>query len=484
MMNTMFKARRSRRPVRRRPKQFLLGRLYLGLPSQYATTIISAVLLSAFVFSGFLLFRYSDTQDLLNRGRKQMAQGKVAFAARTLESLVNKNPDNYEGLLLLGQAYLQLGERKKAEQAFSAALLLQNKGGINSKDPKAALSLGKLAMARKQYAEAEKQFLQVEQQFPKSPEVRQALFGLYHDWANRLVEDEKPLEQSLSKFEKAWTYVSDYTEQGRLKSSWFAVMRQYVEGQIKQKHFDTAIRVLERSLKLSFDTELQMQLASTYEKKGDLDKAIDWYRKAFNGNPPIIGMKLSSLLVLRGQQLAKAGKSDEAAAMFAEAKQVSSTASIPLDTIYPVKLSQVKLTYDNNLDTDEVHPELRVTFANGNKTKPLPFLAARVQFFANDQLLGEVVQPVAQPENPLDANAAGPKALVFKPLESLNLYQLEGKPLVARLSVSYSEGEHPNWKQIRAEEITIRRANPTVLNDPMSPPEGMPGVEVIPEPPQ
>jgi tetratricopeptide (TPR) repeat protein len=485
-----IKAKRSRRPVRRRPKQFLLGRLYLGLPSQYATTIISAILLSAFVFSGFLLFRYSDTHDLLNRGRKQMAQGKVAWAAKTLETLVNHHPDHYDGLLLLGQAYLQLGERKKAEQAFMAASLLQSKAGMDSKDPNAGLALGKLAMARKQYADAEKQFLQMAKLHPKNAEVRKALFNLYHDWANRLLEDKKPLDQPLSKFEKAWEYVSDYDEQDQLKSAWLATMRQYVEDQVKQKHFDNAIRMLERVLKVNYDPEMQVQLASTYERKGDLNNAIAGYRKAFTSNPPIIGMKLSSLLVKKGEQLAKAGKADEAAALFAEAKQVSNTASIPLDTIYPIKLSQVKLSYDNNLDTDEVHPELHVTFANGAKNKPLPFLAARVQFFANDQLLGEVRQPVATAEDPLQENKQAPKTLVFRPTESLNLYQLEGKPLIARLSVAYNDGDKPSWKQLLAEEVVVHRSRPPVVQDgsgwknPMEPPVGIPDVQNLPNPPQ
>jgi tetratricopeptide (TPR) repeat protein len=460
-----FQPRRSKRTTRRRTKQFLLGRLYLGLPSQYATTIISAILLSAFVFSGFLLFRYSDTQDLLNRGRKQMAQGKMAWAAKTLENLVNHNPEHMEAHLLLGQAYLQLGERKKAEQQFLSANALQNKTGTPATGPEAGLALGKLAMSRKHYAEAETQFLKMAKTHPKNTEVRQALFDLYRDWGDRLVEDAKPLQEPINKYELAWTYVTDYEQQSRLKSSWLAVLRQYVEQQTKQRHYDPAIKTLERAIKLNYDAELLVQVAGIYEKKNDIEHAITWYRKAYASNPALVGVKLSTLLLKKGEGLAKAGKTAEAEALFAEAKKVSKTASIPLDVLFPLKVTDVKLTYENNLTTDEVQPVLNATFANSAKGKALNFLVARVQFFANDQMVSEVKLPVASPDSPLAENETRRKPLVFKPAESLNLYQLEGKPLVARLSVAYHEGETPNWKQLRAEEVLVQRSTPTTVQE-------------------
>jgi tetratricopeptide (TPR) repeat protein len=490
--NRYKKATRSYRRRSSNNKSFWLGRLLFSSGSQYLTTIVSAILLSAFVFSGFLLFRFSDSQDLLNRGRKQMAQGKVAWASRTFETLVNRHPDQYEGHLLLGQAYLQLGERKKAEQEFVTASALQQKLGKNSADPSAELAMGRLAIARKQYAEAEKQFLNVAKTSPKNIEVRQALFDLYQDWANRLIEDNKPLEQALSKYDKAWLYVSDFEQERRLKSSWLALIRQYTEQQIKQQHYAPVIQLLERSLKLNYDPELLNQLAATHEKKGDLPQAITWYRKAFESNPTQMGLKLSAVLIRQGEALAKAGKTDEANLLFAEAKKVSKTASIPLDTIYPIELSKVKLRTLVSADTDEVQPELTVTFANDAKTQALPYLMARVQFYANDQLVGETKQIIATHTMPLPAHKQAKRTVVFKPAEALNLYQLENQSLVARLSVAYNEGESPNWKQLQAEEITIKRHPDPEPSDTGLPsatrhqtPDTHTGVmEVLPAPPQ
>jgi hypothetical protein len=51
------------------------------------------MLLSALVFSGVLLLDASNSQDHLHQAKQFMEEGKVAWAVKDLEALIEEHPD-------------------------------------------------------------------------------------------------------------------------------------------------------------------------------------------------------------------------------------------------------------------------------------------------------------------------------------------------------------------------------------------------------
>jgi tetratricopeptide (TPR) repeat protein len=233
---------------RRRQRRVFFGNFYLNPSVQYLTTIVSAIALAGFVFSGFLLFRFTDEEDLINRGRMQLSEGKVAWAARTFQTLVNHHRDSYEGHLLLGQAYLQLDERRKAEQEFELAASL--KGRTGGQAPEIALS--KVAMAQGDFFKSEQILLKAYKRHRKDADVRQAMFELYEHWGSVLAEaPQKDYAEIVNKYTLALNYVKDYQAQQAVEDKLIDAIHMHTDRLITMKEYPEAVRLLKLSLRLS-----------------------------------------------------------------------------------------------------------------------------------------------------------------------------------------------------------------------------------------
>jgi tetratricopeptide (TPR) repeat protein len=454
---------------RRRQRKNFFGSFYLNANVQYLTTVVSAIALAGFVFSGFLLFRFTDEEDLINRGKMQLAEGKVAWAAKTFQTLLTHHRDSYEGHLLLGQAYLQLDERAKAQREFELAASLKSRS--NDSSPQIALS--KVATAQGDFVKAEQILFKAYRRNRKDLELKQALFELYEHWGNTLSEVEpKDYGAIVEKYEHALRYVGNYQDQQGIEEKLADAIHLYTERLIALKDYEQAIRLLKLSLRFKYLPQTLVQIAETYGRMNQMDESIEWYREAFKINPDVVGLRLANVLVQKGQQLVKEKKSEEAQKLFEEADQISQQAKVPLDNLYPVTISNVKIDTDIDEATGEFEPTVSVKLAN-DASRDLSYLAVKAEFVSGNETLAEVVEKVAGPDKPLPMKDPrfGPsrsmRVVKLKPDSSLNVHALEGSKVTIKISIAYRDGADAIWKLKSIQEATVRGGgNPPPTTEP------------------
>jgi tetratricopeptide (TPR) repeat protein len=445
----------SRISRRRRQRQIFMGNFYLNPNVQYLTTIVSAIALAGFVFSGFLLFRFTDEEDLLNRGKVQLMEGKVAWAEKTFQTLITHHRDSYEGHLLLGQAYLQLDERRKAEHEFELAASLKSKSGDHA--PEVALS--KVAMAQGDFPRAEQVLYKAWSRNRSDKSVKQALFELYDEWGSTLEEAEpKDYVMIIQKYRTALSYVNNYQTQQSVEEKLTDAIRAYTEKLIAMRDYDTAIQQLKVSLIIKYLPDTLVQIADTYGHMNRLDDAIDWYRKAFEANPDVVGLRLTNVLVQKGQQLMSEKKQDEAKKYFDEADQISQQAKVPLDVLYPVAVSSVKIDSDFDEATGQFAPTVKVKLTN-DANRDLSFLAVKTEFVSGNDTLATAEEQVATPDKPFARHGGKGDNTIsvnLKPDNQLSIHALQGGKLTVKISVAYRDGNDAVWKLKSIQEVTVQ----------------------------
>jgi tetratricopeptide (TPR) repeat protein len=459
-------------PRRRTGRKFLFGNFYLNPAVQYATTVVSSIVLAGCVFSGLLLFRTVDADDLLVRGRRQLAEGKVAWAAKTFETLVSRRPDSYDGYLLLGEAYLQLGDRKKAEQAFWTASSM--KGGLpkpgGARDPQLAMALSKLAVARKQFAPAERELLALAKaQQPQTsalevarlaPPLKEAFYTLYQQWGDHLIRESNDVANAATKYEQALRFSQSLAQDTQMKETLLETLSRDADQLDAQKRYADVASVLKKSLRYKYLPDTLVGIAEAYEKDGKIDEAIAWYRKAFDANPGVISLKLSNMLIEKGRRLVTEKKLAEAEACFNEARKVSASAAVPMEVLFPVRVSGFTIKNQADVETGEVHPSVKVTFFN-EADRPLTFLRAKASFWVDGNLVAEQVAPVANEKAPLAPKGKGGRdgksslLVTLSPETPLSLADLRGKMMRVKLSVAYTDEANTPWKELAIQEAEM-----------------------------
>jgi tetratricopeptide (TPR) repeat protein len=495
---------------RRRPnRRFVFGNFYLNPSAQYSTTVISAILFAGIVFSGFLLFRFADTDDLLARGRRQLYEGKVAWAAKTFETLVARHKDSYDGYLLLGETYLQLEDRPNAERAFLAATALR--GGVKkgqTTDVMAGIALSKLLVAKGQFAQAEQQLQALWKQQPGAAQwllaaqpdpsqytttskrpappnhdinrLQSALFLLYQRWAEVADNTHSNYSQTIAFYEKALLYAQDITQETQIKEKLIETISVYCEHLDLKTHTDDVVHMLKKSLRYRYIPDTLINIAEAYEKTNKLDDAITWYRKAFDVNPSLISLKLSNMLMRRANELLLEKKSELAEPLFEEAKKINATATIPLEALYPVSIDHLAINAPLNSDSGDLPITVTMTVQNQGE-RPIPVLLVKTTFYAANNTtdpLAEAIETVASADKPLGGKHGGLKAtltaakqakpsdiatvrpdhqpITLKPNAPILIDDLGGGSLKVVVSVAYSQTSQPEWKELLAKSITIK----------------------------
>jgi tetratricopeptide (TPR) repeat protein len=445
---------------RRRQRKVFLGNFYLNSNVQYLTTVVSAIALAGFVFSGFLLFRFTDEEDLINQGRLQLMEGKVAWAAQTFQTLVNHHHDSYEGHLLLGQAFLQLDERRKAEQEFQLAASLKSKAGDHAPE----IALSKVAMAQGDFPRAEKIVYTAWKRNRQDESTRQALFELYDQWGNTLSQSgSKDYNAIVQKYKMALRFVNDYQTQESVKDKLIEAVHTYTEHLIAENDYAGAIQNLKISLRFRYLPDTLIQIAEIYGRMNQMDASIDAYRKAFDVSPNLVGLRLTNVLVQKGQQLVEAKKPEEARAYFEEADKISHDAKVPMDTLYPVTISAVKIKTETDAATGEFSPTVTLKVSN-DSGRDLNFLAVKAEYFSDERLLGSGMVEVANSEKPLaKRNGHNTESVTLKPDSDLNIHAVSGGKMLIRISIAYREGSDTIWrlKSIQETIIPVTPMTPT-----------------------
>ena len=451
---------------RRQRRRLFLGNVYMSSSMQYAVTVVSAILLAGLVFSGVLLFRYTAQQDLIGQSKQLIAEGKVAKAEEVLRRLVTSHQDSYEGHLLLGKVYLELGDRQKAEQQFKTASTLKTKGGANTQAADVAMS--KLAIAQKNYDSAEQFLVEAYKKNKKDTEVQRALFELYDSWGDTLsTQDPRDYTAIIKKYEKALKYVDEYRLEDSVKEKLMENISTYAEDLNRERQYQKSIIILEKSLKYRYLPDTLVQIADAYDRLNKLDESIDWYRKAFDADPNIISIRLTDVLLKKGRQLLDEKKPKEAQKYFEEAEQIGKIANIPLDVLYPVRVAdvQVNATVDN--ETGEFMPNIKVKVANESE-RDINFLALKVVIMSGDQEITSIKHSVASPDKKLPAKDKKNStiSLNIKPSEPLNVHSLPQRQILVKIYIAYNEGENQIWKAKANHEVVIRDNKPPAEADP------------------
>lgn len=469
---------------------------YFNPSMQYSVTIISAIALAGFLFSGYLLFQYADTEDLLARGKRLMVEGKVALAAKTFQQLVFKHKNSYEGHLLLGKAYLELDDRKKAEQEFRTAASL--KSGKDLHDSAADIAMSKLAVAKKEYPVAEEMLLKAlgnakkglgpdnraktEAQYRDIMDIRQSLFELYETWGDDIAETGKLAATKthypdlIAKYERALRYVNDYRNEDELKEKLIECYNFYAGYLADQNEDEKSILLMKKSLRYRYLPETLIEIAAAYERIKKLDDAIEWYRKAFDANPSTISIRLTKVLIDKAHLLMDEKKQEEARRYFDEADQVSKRANLPLDVLYPVKVSELQVISSLDEETGEFEPKVKIRLENAGE-RTLNFLAVKVDVMSEDEQISQMMDVVASPDTPLYAKAdldtlpskptkskaskpSSKASITLKPEEKLNVHMFKRGQFKIVVSIAYSEGNDQVWKVKAIQEAAIQRKKP------------------------
>ncbi len=446
----------SRYGRRRRQRKIYFDRFYLNPGFQYLSTIVSAILLSGLVFSGFLLFRFTDEEDLISRGKMQMREQKVADALKTFQTLVNSHPGSYEGHLLLGQAYLATDERRKAEQEFQIAASLKNH---TQGDSSAEIALSKVAMARGDFEKAEQMLLATWKRTRRQDkDVKQALYELYEQWGNHLNSAEhKDYGAIIGKYEFALHYVKDLEAEQAIQEKMIEAIQVYSDQLLTQKNYEEAIKHLKLSLRMKYLPDTLLRIADSYTRMGDLDQAIDWYRKAYSTSPDSVGLRYTQALVQKAQQLLAEKKPEDAQKYFDEADQVSKQSKLPLHALYPVNVASVKISYDIDEDTGEFEPKVEVKFVN-DAPRTLNYLVGKAEFVSGDETLSETTEVIADPDHPLPlkGDKKSSRSVTFKPESGLSLHALSGNKFTVKISIAYQDGEGQQWKVKTIQEAILK----------------------------
>lgn len=455
----MFKPylrRRSRRGIWPLISRFF----YINPQKQYMVIVISAIAMATLIFSGLLLFRQSDHGDMMKRGQWLMKQGKAALAVSEFEQLVRIYRNSYDGHLELGKAYMEVGESGKAAKEFRTASRLRSK---NPKESGAHVAISRMWIAQGKYEDAEKQLFQAYKARPqnrKDPELLLAMVDLYEDWGDYYLEETPPnYEKAFLRFSAGLRYVKTVEQQKTLQEKLVKTALRLADIYDNNKEYDKAIAVLKRALHYEYTADHLVAIAAMYEQKEDLDRAIYWYRKAYERDPKIISLKLSSMLMRKGRELNEAHRPKQAEQYFAEAQRINDTVKLPLDTLYPVEASNVQLTYAVNSDSFELVPSVKFDVLNGG-SYPINFLMVKVFFMTGEEKLVDTQRVVATSNDPLAPHGEprGRRTIEMKPGATIPLEDLEKGKLQVRIMVAYTDDTESKWFPLKTAEISVPEA--------------------------
>ncbi len=456
----MFRSPMLRRRSRRTFWPFLSRFFYINPEKQYMIIVISAIAMATFVFSGILLFRQSDQGDLMTRGRWLMKQGKAALAVKEFEALVHQYANSYDGHLELGKAYMQINEPDKAAREFRVASRL--KSG-NLKDSGAHVAISRMMIAQGKYEDAERQLFQAynaKQQNRRDPELLSAMADLYEAWGDSYAEGSRPdYEQAFIKYSAGLRYVNNYAQQTPLQDKLLSVGDRLANALTNNKEYDKAIAVLKRTLHYKPTADTLIEIASLYEQKGDLDRAIYWDRKAYEMDPRIISLELSNLLLRKGKELNEAHQPDTAEKFFVEAQKINETIKLPLETLYPVTATDIDLVYKVNPTSFDLSPTIKFNIRNAGNY-PVNYLVVKAFFLTGDEKLGEAQRVIATAQDPLapQTDPRGVKSLELSPVGTIQLEDLEKGKLRVKLMVNYTDDPQGKWSDIKTVEMDIPEA--------------------------
>lgn len=293
--------------------------LPIGLGVLVAIAII--VLFAGGTF--FFLNRPTDDDRLISQGQKELANGQYAFAVKTFEKAMAANPNNPRVLLSLARAYVGCDQVDKAWEMITQA---QQHGVSVVAEPQLASELANYYRQREQFEKAIALLRPLAQ--AGVPGKRGELADLDALWGDIALRDGN-LEKAL----QCWEEVKQLAEGSRYAEADARLVT--IDQKLADKYAASGddAKALSYLTKLNASVERPQNLertAAIYERKGDLDLAIDQYQKAMilYGQEPaadLIKQKLAVLMERRGKELLDKGESDTGYGYLQQAKEMDTT---------------------------------------------------------------------------------------------------------------------------------------------------------------
>ena len=442
---------------------FYLTRVfYVNVEQQYVLIMVSGIVLLVLVMSGALMYKQVDPTDLSTRGKWYLKQGKAALAVQTFESLVRQRPYSYTAHLQLGNAYLETDQKEEAFKEFRTASKLR---GGNPKETGAHVAIARMLISEHQYEDAQKQLFQALRAQPENRhdhDLQLAISMLYIDWANHLMREVTPPDYENAYRKLYWGLkLVTYKELQRPLIPLFSDCAERLSDRYSsEKRYDLAINVLKRALNYDNNPDKMMAIGAIYEQKADLDQAILWDRKLYDLEEERVRVKLATMLVQKGTELAQNHQLNKAKAYLEEAKTLSGSVEMPANILYPVDVSKVNFDYTWNERTHELTPKAVVSIRNMGQ-KPIKALAMRVVYNSVGNPVLSIDAPVVHsPRRPLlPPDQAEPARLVTLPADKpIPLKSLNSSELELEISVCYDNpnDKAANWIPIKTESVVIK----------------------------
>jgi tetratricopeptide (TPR) repeat protein len=217
----------------------------------------------------------------LDEGIKLMDGGKLDEAKEKFEGAVSQDPESYPARYYLGEVLFRLRRFAEAEVQFQEALR------INPSSQSARFELGLVAEMKGEYQKAYEFYHEVIEKAPGEPEAEAAL-GRLRPWgetreaflashehllaAERLLKETK-VEEAEREYEKVLTFAP-------LNSPAIRALGLIA---LQTKKNDKAIEMFERFVRLNPTAYVIFyRLATLYDNRGDLEKAIRTYKIVVN----------------------------------------------------------------------------------------------------------------------------------------------------------------------------------------------------------
>jgi tetratricopeptide (TPR) repeat protein len=453
-----FKGRR--RPLRRGPAWYLQPKW------QVTGVLVGALVMASLLFTGALLLNYTQTNDHIVQAKQLMSEGKLAWAAREFEAVVEQNPKAYMAWVYLGQCYLELNDVEKAENAFESAMAIRRNAELKETDPKqldlvSTVARAKILSLQEKFKEAEVLLTTAYEAHAGNDDLKLALWDVYNQWGKwHLNHDDDP-QKALNLFQQARSFVTRYRYDMKLQNAMTEAIEKAYDRLLKDPKSSLEERrgFLLSALEAHYSHALLARLARVESELGHEDNALQTLRQAYTLSPKLYGLRYAKALDVAKRSARKSGDDTAAAqyndqlaelneALKAESEQ---GVSLPYDVTLTLTEFEGELLDER---TGEWSPKLAFTVANQEAEETVDLLRMRIRLSSGRKTLFQQYEELKQPLAPKGEMAAS-QPITVKVENTFTLQQLDEGMLRCEVAVTFEEGNQATWFPLISEEKVL-----------------------------
>lgn len=375
-----------------------------GLPTAIGVAVTLTILLVSAGATVFFLTKPADDELLFQEAQRQLANGQYAFAVKSLEKVAAVRPRDARVYLTLARAYVGIDQVDKAWECISQAQQLGS--GVVS-DPVLASELSNYYRQHGQYEKAIELLRPLAQANIQNKKAE--LADLDALWGDDALRDGN-LDRALA----CWEEVRDLREGTRYSEAdarLSTIYQKMVGKLITQKNDQEALALLAKLNTIAENAANYERAAEIYERRGQLELAIDQLRRAIRLPSKALGdeKRLASLMSRRGKELLDAGDTQGGYGYLQEARALD-----PLNVVPAVTARNVTITVEGGSSFPRITGEIW-----NPGTEPVKMLTIKVELWSGkaqkvlwereQKIIDEFVAPLSPQETkPFDMIASYP----------------------------------------------------------------------------